>query len=373
MQINILTAKRSEESLIFLTPLFVNKSLLRDAGLEVRICYEESDRLYDAECVFIESRVFRRWGREHQDEKAYALFERLRRRVDRVYWLDTTDGTGTTQFQLLPQLDGYFKAQLLRDKAQYTRRHYGGRIYTDYYRSQHGVIDSDESRFPIPADASELAKVQLAWNDGLGDFGRWGRYVRRLREYLPVPLFYSASFAEPGERSLDVSSRFGTNYRRETVAFHREMVARTVNRIGIPNERVARSQYLRELRDAKVAVSPFGWGEPSYKDYEIIISGAMLLKPDMSHMTTWPDLYVSGETYLGFRWDCTDFSRAVDEALSGDNWRRISRQAQSVYRTCLYEREGREQFCRRFQEMARFESSSVAAATQEHQAERLPH
>ena len=99
-----------------------------------------------------------------------------------------------------------------------------------------------------------------------------------------------------------------------------------------------------------MAVSPFGWGEPSYKDYQIVINGAALLKPDLSHMATWPDLYVAGETYLPFKWDCSDLEDVLEDALAGDKWRRIAGQAQAVYRKHL-ERPDREEFCERVQQM----------------------
>ena len=351
MRINIFTAKRSEESLIFLTPLLINRRMLREMGMNFRILYQEGDSLYDADCVFIENRLFRRWGREAQDEKAYALLERLRQRVDRVFWIDTTDGTGTTQFQLLPHVDGYFKTQILADKKEYTRSYYGGRVYTDYYHSRFGASDSDESLSVVPARESELDKIRLPWNDSLGDFGPWGHYTRKLRFYFPVPLSYSAKFVAPGARPVDVTARFGTSYVRETVAFHREMVKGAVSALRVATDKVSKRAYLKELRAAKTAVSPFGWGEPSYRDYEVIINGAALVKPDMSHLDTWPELYVAGETYLPFKWDCSDLPEVLEGALEGDKWRRIAAQAQQVYRKYLFEREGREEFCNRVRDM----------------------
>jgi hypothetical protein len=47
----------------------------------------------------------------------------------------------------------------------------------------------------------------------------------------------------------------------------------------------------------KLIFSPFGWGEINYGDFEGILSGDALVKPAMSHLQTWPELYVEGETY----------------------------------------------------------------------------
>ena len=53
-------------------------------------------------------------------------------------------------------------------------------------------------------------------------------------------------------------------------------------------------------------LSPFGWGELCLRDYEAVLGGALLLKPDMSHLETWPDVFVPHDTYAPFDWDATD-------------------------------------------------------------------
>ena len=39
----------------------------------------------------------------------------------------------------------------------------------------------------------------------------------------------------------------------------------------------------------KVVISAFGLGEIILKDFETFLTGGMLMKPDMSHMETWPN------------------------------------------------------------------------------------
>jgi hypothetical protein len=352
-RINFFISDRGTESLIFLTPLLVNRALLKDMGVTLGFFSREEDGLFDADCIFFENRVYRNWGREGQEDRVYSLLDRMKRRVDKVFWVDTTDGTGTTQFQFLPLVDGYYKTQILKQRLQYTKSYYGNRIYTDYYHAQFGVNDTDERHSVATAPESELSKIQPAWNDSLGDFGRWGKYVRRLRSYLPImPIFYSARFVPPQSRTIDVNGRFGASYRRETVAFQRSMVREKLSQLGVPTEKLLKKHYLRELELSKVAISPFGWGEPTYKDYETIISGAMLMKPDLSHIDTWPDLYREGETYLSFKWDCSDLGEVLEEALASDKWREIATEAQDTYRKYLFEPAGRQEFCNRLIKLA---------------------
>ena len=50
-------------------------------------------------------------------------------------------------------------------------------------------------------------------------------------------------------------------------------------------------------------VSPFGFGEITLKDFETFLSGSVLVKPNMSHMETYPNFYIDDaygmRVYLG--------------------------------------------------------------------------
>ena len=350
MRVNILTVRHVADSRAF-TPILVNQRLLNQFGIEVRIHYDDKADLYDADCLIFDGRVYRKWSEGDSERGVTTLLERLNRRVDTVIWFDTTDGTGTTQFQFLPYVDKYLKLQALRDRALYQKSYYGGRLSAEYYHTQFGVSDTDEYAPITPAPASELHKIGVAWGHPLADYGRWSPWLSRLRRRLPIPTWYTQRFVAPAGRTVDTSFRFGANYRRETVAFQRHLVRKVADSLGFPTEKIPRPEYLKELRNCKVAVSPFGWGEPSYKDFEVIINGAALLKPDVSHMETWPDLYVAGETYLPFKWDCSDLESVLHKALTGDGWRELALQAQALYGQYLFGRKGRELFCARFKEI----------------------
>ena len=355
IRINILTTKHASSSLA-LTPLFVNKRRLREYGITFQMFYDDVAKLYDADVIIVDGRVYRKWqaiyGEGDRENGVTALLERLNRRVEKVLWFDTTDGTGTTQFQFLPYVDKYLKIQILRDKAAYQQSYYGGRTFSEYYHNVFGVQDSHVFTLPIPAKAADLHKIQIGWGYPLADYGRWAPLLRRVRRHLPVPTFYSQMFIEPTNRAINASFRFSTNYHRETVAFQRRLVGDTARKLGFPTDRISRAQYLKELRNCKVAVSPFGWGEPSYKDFEIIINGGALVKPDMSHLETWPDLYLADETYIPFKWDCSDLEAVLDDALAGDKWHRVACRAQAVYRKYLFDPEGGIEFCERIQDLA---------------------
>ena len=87
------------------------------------------------------------------------------------------------------------------------------------------------------------------------------------------------------------------------------------------------------MRNAKISVSPFGVGEFCYRDFESIICGTTLLKPDMSHLETWPDFYQNGTTCVFHKWDLTDLNEKIDFLLSNTGKRiEIAENAQKVYK-----------------------------------------
>jgi hypothetical protein len=89
-----------------------------------------------------------------------------------------------------------------------------------------------------------------------------------------------------------------------------------------PSAPLARRAYLRELARSKVCFSPFGYGEVCWRDFEAVHAGTLLIKPDMGHIETAPDIFIAGETYLPVRWNFEDLPSVVANALSDEVLRR---------------------------------------------------
>ncbi len=75
---------------------------------------------------------------------------------------------------------------------------------------------------------------------------------------------------------------------------------------------------MAEMGRSKICASPFGYGELCWRDVEAFLAGAVLLKPDMSHLDTLPDLYRPWETYAPIAWDFSDLAEVVDRLLSDE-------------------------------------------------------
>ncbi|MEP6789934.1 MAG: glycosyltransferase, partial [Ramlibacter sp.] len=147
-----------------------------------------------------------------------------------------------------------------------------------------------------------------------------------------------------GSRRYDLHARLGGMgtadwyEKMRTDAFQR--VRGLTNVTVTPQTFVNKRAYMRELGQSKMCFSPFGYGEVCWRDYEAMYSGALLIKPDMSHMMTAPEAFIPNETYVPIRWDFGDLEEVVETHLANEPRRlEIARNAyEAMHR---YARSGR--------------------------------
>jgi hypothetical protein len=75
------------------------------------------------------------------------------------------------------------------------------------------------------------------------------------------------------------------------------------------------------LLRSKICVSPFGYGEICWRDFEAVCLGCLLIKPDMGHVRTAPDLFIPGVTYAPVRWDFSDLEEVCSHYLENEKER----------------------------------------------------
>jgi hypothetical protein len=71
-------------------------------------------------------------------------------------------------------------------------------------------------------------------------------------------------------------------------------------------------EYADILKRSKCALSPFGMGEVCFRDFEVIQAGSVLLKPDMSNVITYPNIYIPYETYVPCNLDYSDLIEKIE-------------------------------------------------------------
>ena len=350
----VLTEEVSANGIAFNYPLIYNRRRLLNLGVELNFSTRFRDPPPGTNVLFISSKVFREMWREREEE-VYAILSRWRKMVDRMVWFDTADSTGTPQFAVLPYVDFYGKAQLLKDRTLYNTRFLGGRIYADFYAREFGIDNPYSDVKHVVPSKEDMAKVGCSWHSGMGDHSLWSVYLNRFRKHLPIPYEYWAKTTPPDKnREISVTCRVGTSYIHPAISFHRERTMELLDRFQVERGKISRSSYFQELQNCQIAVSPFGLGEITLRDFEIITCGATLFKPDMSHMETFPDLFVPDETYVPFKWDFSDFEEKLEDLLADETKRiELVRNAQNLYKRWITEEDGQMEFCERLLKIIR--------------------
>jgi hypothetical protein len=221
---------------------------------------------------------------------------------------------------------------------------YGNRLYTDFYHHDMGITDRMPEWSSPVVDETNLDKLKLSWNSGLADYSLLGPMRMHAYRLLPVRAlirFPENDFIRHSATSRNtVSCRFGANYDRDSVAWQRKKITEIL-RSKMSTVKLSRRKYFSELRVSRSVVSPFGLGEITLKDFEVFLTGGLLLKPNMDHMETWPDLFRNKQTILTHQWDLEDFGDVLARATTDSNEvREIADYGQELYRSHISKKHG---------------------------------
>ncbi len=275
-------------------------------------------------------------ARERGDQQG--LLEHLRDRYERIVYFDDFDAVDTVSTSALELADLYYKKQIARDRESYLKPLPGSRRFRAWYQREYGIEEESLSR---PAVAPQhLEKLRLAWNFGIGFYPRKLRLraaqwlEQRLGPRAMRPAVRRPGWLPSQARESFVSARFARSFESEALACQRRVFQQVIgDDPGFRTGRLDRKDYNRELLRARVTLSPFGYGEVCFRDFEAVSSGSTLVKPEMSYVETWPDVYRAGETCEYVRWDGSDLLETCRGLLDdGARARRLAENAFDAFR-----------------------------------------
>jgi len=196
-----------------------------------------------------------------------------------------------------------------------------------------------------PCPHEYVHKIELGWNIGMYDYRQFpysgtypvGIYHRRLlNTFYPLPKFHQNFESKIWDSSFRGDIKKGD----ENYSWQRN---RVISLFNLNNDLklktgkiISKNKYLKELRESKTCVSPFGRGEICYRDFEAIINGCLLIKPDMDHIVTWPDIYRKNETYVSVKWNLADLENKLYEVIANyDQYKEMAIHAQNIYKKSI--------------------------------------
>lgn len=306
------------------------------AKLRLRVRFFRTRSLAEVEALLTRARcdvVFLATSWKDSVAETRRILERVSARRPRLVFLDTSDPTSSPFFELLPFVDLFVKKQLLTPLSRYRESPRGGSVVVDELARAQGY-DPGDWHFGGTLPEELERRVVLGWNLGssrslVGEL--LASHVRGNRPWHA--------------RTLDVHYRVGLSGEDDWYGFHRRRLhaalaplaseARIVRAIG-PESRVSPQRFRAEMAATRLAVSPFGWGEVTDRDFRAVVHGCLLVKPDMSHLVTEPNVYQPGVTYAPVRWDGSDLAEVCRQYLRRpDEARHMADAARRVYREWL--------------------------------------
>jgi hypothetical protein len=259
------------------------------------------------------------------EANAVGIVQRLRSKCPfaKFIYCDGDDDACVAWAGVLAQVDLYVKKQIFSRCSDYQHQFVGKSNLTEYIARTHG--GSFENNI-IPnsgtIDPRDQHKLALGYNIGLDD-----KIVRLFRE---------SRIGLAARKDTDIVCRAACPPDSWIYPF-RGPISSALSalkdryRILLPDQRVTQAQYYDEMRRSRICVSPFGYGEVCWRDFEAVILGCLLIKPDMSHLRTEPNIFVPGETYVPVKWDFSDLATTCAQYLSDEAaMNRITKRAYEV-------------------------------------------
>ena len=206
-----------------------------------------------------------------------------------------------------PYIRHYFKKSVLRDKTRYFNVRQGYTNLEEYACETYG-LDLPKIDLEVPKDL--ISKLRFSPN------------------FFTAPRFWRtlvASEVPPAtERQIDIHARM--DVADDIRKYYRQVAFDAASKIPgnhvISDQLIPLRKFMAEMADSKLCLSPFGYGEICWRDIEAVVAGAVLIKPDMSHMETSPEIYEAGETYLPVQWDYSDLEEVMRPVLEDADFRR---------------------------------------------------
>lgn len=239
-------------------------------------------------------------GQREATRIAEHLRDSLRGTSAKLIYFDGDDDLNIMWPSVLAACDLYVKKHAYADRADYGIARIGKSNLTDYVARHHGYSFAENEipdTGPIPAELA--GKIIVGWNVSLDE---------KIADLAPKMAALTS-----GDRPVDVCARAVAPPEmwifpfRDPVANELEALKGELD-VRVPRNRVGQDEYYQEMLTSKICVSPFGYGEICWRDFEAVLCGCLVVKPDMSHVETAPNLFQAGVTYAPVKWDFSDLA-----------------------------------------------------------------
>lgn len=287
-------------------PLYKYSRLFEKRGISIKFFYDaDRNDLFNADVVIIHVRF-----NFKSIVSKIELLSKLRDLGTRIILFDGFDTTGIPNFSEYQYFDRVIKKQILKNTSLYVQNP-GMDLIRPWIES------GKEQRIYTQPSSEDLKKLTLGWNIGLLNYRRnKSKLFNLFGNYSMTSL---PNLLESESKDINVAFRGETKYSDDVIGIQRRNIKSVLSKHAFPNSiiggKTSYSSYIKELSKSRISISPFGWGEICYRDFESFLAKSVLFKPDCSHLITFPDFFIPNETYVPFSWSLNDLVEKIEHAL----------------------------------------------------------
>ena len=276
-------------SYAFIFPIIIN---IKNFNLfKIDIIYKSPIKNYDL--IFVDSKFYINQFSNNDFDFISKSLVNIKKNCKKLIYCDN-EASIFINNKLFKYVDIYLKGRLPKDIIIYKNKLYGQRQFTDFYFSKYDVKDNIENYSNI-LNNQQIKQIKLGWNNGICDYTYFS-HIKKIIFKISGKIFFKFNIKNIKKTNL-ISARIEQKYNRNTINYHRELYSELFSNFCQLN-RISRRKYFKELKNSNFSFSPFGWGEICYRDFESFLYKCILIKPDMDHIETWPNLYIKNKTYI---------------------------------------------------------------------------
>lgn len=274
-------------------PLLFAETLFRDIGIEF-VKEGKADFAFIGHASFVNKKL--------SLEDSFSMGVKFLKTVKEPYFLfdgqDAATLIGSYEVFIQSNALGLLKPTLYKDRTKYLNGCVNGRSY--WGKGEYKIND-----------LNSMHRIKLSGFNWLSTINpQWLNYSNKKQYDV------SAMFMYPHKDVYEHNLNQATYYN----LFRKNLFDNLSNKFKIAKLengiRLPLNEYYNKMSNSKIILAPFGFGEIAPRDLESAMFGSVLIKPDMSHIETTPDLFVPYQTYVPCKHDFSDLNDKIDYVLS---------------------------------------------------------
>ena len=191
-----------------------------------------------------------------------------------------------------------FKICMYKNRSDYLNGYVNGRSY--WGQGDYKLKSLNKFNKILLSHTNWLSTIKPVW------------HTYDSNKQYDVSALFSANLKTTIEHGIDQSVHYN-GHRQQLFASLDGKFKTVKNENGV---KYSLDEYYSKMYNSKIILSPFGFGELPPRDLESCMFGSVLIRPDVSHIETMPNIYVPYETYVPCKHDFSDLNEKIDYVLS---------------------------------------------------------